>query len=197
MRIFFSQARTHQLLVHNKELLDHIASLVSLLHDQERIRSELQHHSLPPVSAVPCLNNLPYPFFFFFTFVPFLSQLDRTIYYYYYYLHLHVCMICVLVRSYNINKRVRCCYITFYNNYYYPRIFNANKINKSCSSSCSYKWCFILKCATDVLFFDTVQCVLLLTILCHLLFDVYNRFPIKLTYPGYPGRLAGTLSFVF
>jgi len=45
-----AQARTHQLLVHNKELLDHIASLVSLLHDQERIRSEMQHHSLPPLS---------------------------------------------------------------------------------------------------------------------------------------------------
>ncbi|XP_050443996.1 capon-like protein isoform X3 [Adelges cooleyi] len=47
-----AQARTHQLLVHNKELLDHIASLVSLLHDQERIRSDLQHHSLPPHSMM-------------------------------------------------------------------------------------------------------------------------------------------------
>ncbi|XP_025407775.1 capon-like protein isoform X2 [Sipha flava] len=53
-----AQARTHQLLVHNKELLDHIASLVSLLHDQERIRSELQHHSLPPHSM---MCDLPTP----------------------------------------------------------------------------------------------------------------------------------------
>ncbi|VVC45323.1 Hypothetical protein CINCED_3A013735 [Cinara cedri] len=56
-----AQTRTHQLLVHNKELLDHIASLVSLLHDQERIRTELQHHSLPPVSRIPFLLLL---FFF-------------------------------------------------------------------------------------------------------------------------------------
>ncbi|CAH1736244.1 unnamed protein product [Aphis gossypii] len=53
-----AQARTHQLLVHNKELLDHIASLVSLLHDQERIRSEMQHHSLPPH---PMMCDLPTP----------------------------------------------------------------------------------------------------------------------------------------
>ncbi|XP_016657192.1 capon-like protein isoform X2 [Acyrthosiphon pisum] len=53
-----AQARTHQLLVHNKELLDHIASLVSLLHDQERIRSELQHHSLPPH---PMMCDMPTP----------------------------------------------------------------------------------------------------------------------------------------
>ncbi|XP_049811913.1 carboxyl-terminal PDZ ligand of neuronal nitric oxide synthase protein-like [Schistocerca nitens] len=35
-----AQARTHQLLVHNKELLDHIAALVAALQDQER----LHHH---------------------------------------------------------------------------------------------------------------------------------------------------------
>lgn len=88
----FAQTRTHQLLVHNKELLDHIASLVSLLHDQERIRTELQHHSLPPVSAVHffiiwffvvfvrshlplghATNLLSYFFNFFFFFVFFID----------------------------------------------------------------------------------------------------------------------------
>ncbi|XP_065213393.1 carboxyl-terminal PDZ ligand of neuronal nitric oxide synthase protein isoform X3 [Planococcus citri] len=37
-----AQARTHQLLVHNKELLDHIASLVALLQQQERLHSQQQ-----------------------------------------------------------------------------------------------------------------------------------------------------------
>lgn len=39
LRIVFSlifQARTHQLLVHNKELLEHIAALVSHLQERER-----------------------------------------------------------------------------------------------------------------------------------------------------------------
>lgn len=36
-----AQARTHQLLVHNKELLDHIAALVAHLQEQERMQ---QHH---------------------------------------------------------------------------------------------------------------------------------------------------------
>ncbi|XP_050524137.1 carboxyl-terminal PDZ ligand of neuronal nitric oxide synthase protein isoform X2 [Daktulosphaira vitifoliae] len=53
-----AQTRTHQLLVHNKELLDHIASLVTLLHDQERIRNDLQHPSLPPHSL---MCDLPTP----------------------------------------------------------------------------------------------------------------------------------------
>lgn len=39
----FVQARTHQLLVHNKELLDHIAALVTHLQEQERL-VQRQHH---------------------------------------------------------------------------------------------------------------------------------------------------------
>ncbi|PSN30546.1 hypothetical protein C0J52_24009 [Blattella germanica] len=37
-----AQARTHQLLVHNKELLDHIAALVSHLQEQERLQQQQQ-----------------------------------------------------------------------------------------------------------------------------------------------------------
>jgi len=39
----FAQARTHQLLVHNKELLDHIAALVTHLQEQERL-VQRHHH---------------------------------------------------------------------------------------------------------------------------------------------------------
>jgi len=38
------QARTHQLLVHNKELLDHIAALVAHLQEQERLQQ--RHHQV-------------------------------------------------------------------------------------------------------------------------------------------------------
>jgi hypothetical protein len=39
------QARTHQLLVHNKELLDHIAALVAHLQEQERLQQRHQQVS--------------------------------------------------------------------------------------------------------------------------------------------------------
>ncbi|XP_067012726.2 capon-like protein isoform X2 [Anabrus simplex] len=44
-----AQARTHQLLVHNKELLDHISALVAHLQEQERQQQQQRHHQ-PPVS---------------------------------------------------------------------------------------------------------------------------------------------------
>ncbi|KAF2887271.1 hypothetical protein ILUMI_18902, partial [Ignelater luminosus] len=43
-----AQARTHQLLVHNKELLDHIAALVSHLQGGEK--GSAQSHSGPHVT---------------------------------------------------------------------------------------------------------------------------------------------------
>lgn len=39
------QARTHQLLVHNKELLDHIAALVAHLQELERLQQRPQQVS--------------------------------------------------------------------------------------------------------------------------------------------------------
>lgn len=47
-----AQARTHQLLVHNKELLDHITALVAHLQDTERTGSQ-QPQPPPHVTMVP------------------------------------------------------------------------------------------------------------------------------------------------
>lgn len=47
-----AQARTHQLLVHNRELLDHIAALVAHLQDGEKASSQPQsspHVAMPQV----------------------------------------------------------------------------------------------------------------------------------------------------
>ncbi|XP_063245002.1 carboxyl-terminal PDZ ligand of neuronal nitric oxide synthase protein-like isoform X1 [Bacillus rossius redtenbacheri] len=53
-----AQARTHQLLVHNKELLDHITALVAHLQEQERASrrqpsSGVQGHGAPPSQQPP------------------------------------------------------------------------------------------------------------------------------------------------
>lgn len=48
-----AQARTHQLLIHNRELLDHIAALVAHLQDGEKATSQPQsspHVAMPQVS---------------------------------------------------------------------------------------------------------------------------------------------------
>nr|CAD7198884.1 unnamed protein product [Timema douglasi] len=59
-----AQARTHQLLVHNKELLDHITALVAHLQDQERLQRQRHQQSTnqspgqppPHVTMVPQVN---------------------------------------------------------------------------------------------------------------------------------------------
>lgn len=60
MYTYVFQARTHQLLVHNKELLDHITALVSHLQEQERIQAHQQQHVSQHVTSVPqvslCVN---------------------------------------------------------------------------------------------------------------------------------------------
>uniref|UniRef100_A0A1B6C2R7 Carboxyl-terminal PDZ ligand of neuronal nitric oxide synthase protein n=1 Tax=Clastoptera arizonana TaxID=38151 RepID=A0A1B6C2R7_9HEMI len=49
-----AQARTHQLLVHNKELLDHITALVTHLQEQERLQAQVQQHAVQQhVTSVP------------------------------------------------------------------------------------------------------------------------------------------------
>jgi carboxyl-terminal PDZ ligand of neuronal nitric oxide synthase protein len=66
-----AQARTHQLLVHNKELLDHIAALVTHLQEQERLvqrhqhvnsvqgQGQQQHVTVVPQLAVLCDPQTP------------------------------------------------------------------------------------------------------------------------------------------
>uniref|UniRef100_A0A1B6CPD9 Uncharacterized protein n=1 Tax=Clastoptera arizonana TaxID=38151 RepID=A0A1B6CPD9_9HEMI len=52
-----AQARTHQLLVHNKELLDHITALVTHLQEQERLQAQVQQHAVQQhVTSVPQLS---------------------------------------------------------------------------------------------------------------------------------------------
>ncbi|XP_026472993.1 carboxyl-terminal PDZ ligand of neuronal nitric oxide synthase protein isoform X2 [Ctenocephalides felis] len=53
-----AQARTQQLLVHNRELLDHIAALVSHLHDVERTDQHVPCTSTPPRSPALIMPQL-------------------------------------------------------------------------------------------------------------------------------------------
>ncbi|XP_044732743.1 uncharacterized protein LOC123295446 isoform X6 [Chrysoperla carnea] len=56
-----SQARTHQLLVHNRELLDHITALVAHLQDTERTSGQLPQDLPPshtPASHLMCVSQL-------------------------------------------------------------------------------------------------------------------------------------------
>lgn len=53
-----AQARTHQLLIHNRELLDHIAALVVHLQEGEKSSGHSQllpHVTMPQVTLVFCV----------------------------------------------------------------------------------------------------------------------------------------------
>nr|CAD7409259.1 unnamed protein product [Timema cristinae] len=54
-----AQARTHQLLVHNKELLDHITALVAHLQDQERLQRHQQSTNQSPGQPPPHVTMVP------------------------------------------------------------------------------------------------------------------------------------------
>lgn len=61
-----AQARTHQLLVHNRELLDHIAALVVHLQEGEKSSG---HSQLLPHVAMPQVNYISFVFVLCFYFI--------------------------------------------------------------------------------------------------------------------------------
>lgn len=59
--LFFLQARTHQLLMQNKELLEHISALVGHLREQERISSGhvTSQSQLPGTATIQQTTTVP------------------------------------------------------------------------------------------------------------------------------------------